>query len=144
MAYVRSYETKQKRNGKRVKTYQVVWREAATNANGLPIPNKHRTRSEAYRTSEAAHARCAELNAAKHTTGTTALADQRKAGNLTFRYYAQAWLSSQRVKAASGKVKPATVDGYAKRLAVYALPAFGPRSIASITPADCEQFLAPW
>ena len=142
MAYVRSYGTKQKRNGKPVRTYQVVWREPARDDFGLPIPGKHRTRSEAYPTREAAEARKDELNAARHTTGTTALADQRKAGELPFGYYAQAWLTAQRVKAASGKVKPATIDGYAKRLAVYALPEFGSKAIAAITPAHCEQFLA--
>jgi integrase len=141
MAYVRSYETKQKRNGKPVRTYQVVWREPATDTYGLPN-GKHRTRSEAYPTREAAEARKDELNAARHTTGTAQLANQRKAGNLTFGYYAQAWLSQQKVKAASGKVKQATIDGYASRLAVYALPALGSKAIAAITPAHCEQFLA--
>lgn len=142
MAYVRSYDTKQKRNGKPVRTYQVVWREPARDDFGLPIQGKHHTRSEAYPTREAAEARKDELNAARHTAGTTALADQRKAGELPFGYYAQAWLTAQRVKAASGKVKPATIDGYAKRLAVYALPEFGSKAIAAITPAHCEQFLA--
>ena len=39
-------------------------------------------------------------------------------------------------------MKADTVDGYEKRLAVYALPEFGGKAIASITPTDCEQFLA--
>ena len=42
----------------------------------------------------------------------------------------------------SGKIKADTVDGYASRLAVYALPEFGSKAIASITSTRCEQFLA--
>jgi integrase len=81
------------------------------------------------------------LNAARQTTGTSALAEQRKAGDLPFGHYARAWLDAQRVKVASGRVKAATIDGYAARLAVYVLPEFGGNAIAAITPRDCEQFL---
>ncbi|WP_368834107.1 tyrosine-type recombinase/integrase [Mycobacterium intracellulare] len=42
---------------------------------------------------------------------------------------------------ATGKIKAYTVDGYERRLAVYALPEFGGRSIVSITATDCERFL---
>jgi integrase len=145
MAYVRSYTTKQRKNGKPAKTYQVIWREQARDAKtGLPIPGQKRTRSEAYPTSEQAHERRDELNAAKHagSNAVNSLAAQRKAGQLTFAHYAQAWLTSQQIKAASGKVKQATITGYQARLAVYALPQFGSNAIASITPAHCEQYLA--
>jgi integrase len=141
MAYVRAHETKQKRNGKPIRTYAVVWREPVRDDFGLPT-GQLRARRETYPTREAAEARRDELNAARHTTGTSALAEQRKAGELPFGYYARAWLDSQRVKAASGKLKADTIDGYEKRLAVYALPEFGPTAIAAITPARCEQFLA--
>lgn len=151
MAYIRTHETTERRKGKPVKTYAVVWREPERDAFGLPIPvnpdhpdgpKRMRARRETYRSREAAEARRDELNAARHTTGTSALAEQRKAGDLPFGYYARAWLDSQRVKAASGKVKADTVDGYERRLAVYALPEFGGKAIASITPTHCEQFLA--
>jgi integrase len=151
MAYIRTHDTKLRRNGKPIKTYAVVWREPVRDEFGLPIPvdpdnpdgpTQMRARRETYPTREAAEARRDELNAARHTSGTSALAEQRKAGDLPFGYYAQAWLDSQRVKAASGKVKADTVDGYESRLAVYALPEFGARAIGSITPAHCEQFLA--
>ncbi|MCK8646891.1 tyrosine-type recombinase/integrase [Mycobacterium colombiense] len=151
MAYIRAHETTEKRNGKPVKTYAVVWREPERDAFGLPMPvnpenpdgpKRMRARRETYRSREAAEARRDELNAARHTTGTSALAEQRKAGDLPFGYYARAWLDSQRVKAASGKVKADTVDGYERRLAVYALPEFGGKAIAAITPTHCEQFLA--
>jgi integrase len=151
MAYVRAHETKQRRNGKPVKTYAVVWREPERDEFGLPValnpehpegPKRMLARRETYPSREAAEARRDELNAARHTTGTSALAEQRKAGELPFGYYARAWLDWQRLKAASGKVKADTVDGYEKRLAVYALPEFGATAIASITPARCEQYLA--
>jgi integrase len=151
VAYIRTHETTERRNGKPVKTYAVLWREPARDQFGLPValnldhpdgPKRMRARRETYPTREAAEARRDELNAARHTTGTSALAEQRKAGDLPFGYYARAWLDSQRVKAASGKVKADTVDGYQERLAVYALPEFGAIAIASITPARCEQFLA--
>lgn len=141
MAYVRAHETKQKRNGKPIRTYAVVWREAVRDDFGLPTGQLRACR-ETYSTRDAAEARRDELNAARHTSGTTALAEQRKAGELPFGYYARAWLDAQRIKAASGKVKADTIDGYEKRLAVYALPEFGGRAIASVTPAHCEQFLA--
>jgi integrase len=71
------------------------------------------------------------------------LADAKKAGAETFGHYAAAWLASQRTKAAgSEKLRAETVDGYGNRLAVYALPAFGARPIASITTTDCETYLA--
>ena len=136
MAYIRAHETTTKRNGKPVKTYAVVWREPELDAFGLPIPanpdhpdgpKRMRARRETYPTRETAEARRDELNAARHTTGTSALAEQRKAGALPFGYYAQAWLAAQHVKAASSKdkLRPETVDGYERRLAVYASPEFG-------------------
>ncbi|WP_375481979.1 tyrosine-type recombinase/integrase [uncultured Mycobacterium sp.] len=151
MAYIKVHETKRKRNGKTVKRYEVIWREPVRDEFGLPVPvnpdhpdgpKRTRNRGERYDTREAAEARRDELNAARHTTGTSALAEQRKAGELPFGYYARAWLDAQRLKVASGKVKADTVDGYEKRLAVYVLPEFGAKAIASIVPAHCEQFLA--
>jgi len=141
MAYVRAHETKQKRNGKLIRTYAVVWREPVRDAFGLPTGHL-RARRETYPTREAAEVRRDELNAARHTTGTSALAEQRKAGELPFGFYARGWLDSQRIKVASGRVKADTVDKYAKQLAVYALPEFGAMAIAAITPAHCEKFLA--
>jgi hypothetical protein len=73
-----SHETKQKRNGKALRRYEVVWRESVRDSFGLPT-GKTRARQETHVTREAAEARRDELNA-RHTTGTSALADQRKAG----------------------------------------------------------------
>lgn len=94
MAYVRAHETKQKRNGKPIKTYAVIWREAVRDDFGLPT-GQLRARRETDSTREAAEARRDELNAARHTTGTTALAEQRKAGELPFGYYARGWRDAQ-------------------------------------------------
>lgn len=143
MAYIRSYDTKAKRKGKAVKRYEVCWREPATDATtGLPT-GKMRSRQESYPTRETAEARRDELNYAKNTIGTATLGDRRKAGNETFGHYAAAWLASQRTKAAgSDKLRTETVDGYGRRVSVYALPKFGTRPIASITSTECETYLA--
>lgn len=149
MAYIRKHETKQRDNrGRPVSTYTVEWREVIRDDFGLPVPKRPggppatRFRRETYAKRDDAEARRDELNAARHTTGTASLADQRAAGDLPFGHYARAWLDAQRVKAASGdKLRAETVDDYARRLAVYALPEFGSMAIASITPAHCEQFL---
>lgn len=64
----------------------MVWWEEAKDQFGLPT-GKSVARQENYPTRELAEARRDELNAARHNvTGTTVLADQRKAGMLTFGY----------------------------------------------------------
>lgn len=47
-----------------------------------------------------------------------------------------------RVKVAQGRLKQRTLDDYEKLLHRYALKPFGGKAIASITPRDCEDFLA--
>jgi integrase len=150
MAYVRAHETKQKRNGKPVKTYAVVWREPVRDQFGLPIPvnpdhpdgPKHiHARRETYTTREAAEARRDELNAARHSTGISALADQRKAGELPFGHYARAWLNAQQIRVASGKLKAVTCAKYERLLEFYVLPEVGAIAVAAISPAQCEQLL---
>lgn len=151
MAHLRTHETRQKRNGKPIKTYAVVWREPVRDPFGLPIPldpvqaggaKQMRARRETFTTREAAEARRDELNAAKHTTGTSALAEQRKAGELPFGHYAQAWLDTQAVKVSTGKLKRNTADEYGRQLRTYVLPAIGSTAVACITPAHMEQLLA--
>ncbi len=150
MAYIKVHETKAKRNGKPVKRYAVIWREPVRDSFGLPVPvslgrpdgpKRTRNRAERYDTREAAQARVDELNAARHTTGTSALADQRKAGELPLGHYAQAWLAAQRVRVASGKLKAATAAKYQRLLEFYVLPELGGTAVAAITPAHCEQLL---
>jgi integrase len=142
MAHIRSYDTQRKRKGKVQKRYEVCWREPATDANGLPIPGRMRSRQESYPTREAAEARRDELNAAKHTTGTSALADQRKAGAQKFAYYAAAWLAEQRRRHAEGTLKIGTLDNYERVIAHDVLPRLGGKAIGAITLVDCEQFRA--
>ena len=144
MAYIRTHDTAQRnrRSGKPVKRYEVVWREQATDANGLPT-GASRARQESYATREQAEARRDELNAAKHTaTGTTALADLRKAGARTFGEYGAAWLDTQRTKVATGALKQGTYDNYAYTLHHYVLPRFGSGSIGAITPEHCDAYRA--
>lgn len=140
MAYIRSYDTTQKRKGKTVKRYEVVWREPLRDAFGLPTGNV-RSRQESYPSREAAEARRDELNAAKHSRGTGVLADAKKAGELPFGYYAQGWLGAQSVKVAQGKLKQRTVDEYDRLLRCYVLRELGGTAIAAISPAHCEAML---
>jgi integrase len=150
MAYIREHVTKARDNGKPIKRYQVVWRETVRDDFGLPLP-KHpnrpdgpkltRAQQETYAKREDAEARRDELNAARHTSGTANLAEQRKAGDLPFGHYARAWIDSQRLKVAGGKLKADTLAEYERQLASHALPEFGATAIASITPAHCERFL---
>ncbi|OBK18584.1 tyrosine-type recombinase/integrase [Mycobacterium asiaticum] len=140
MAYVRAHETKQKRNGKPIKTYAVVWREPVRDDFGLPT-GQLRARRETYPTREVAEARRDELNAARHATGTSALAEQRKAGELPFGFYARAWLDAQALKVAQGKLKQRTVDEYDRLLCCYVLDDLGGTAVAAISPARCEVLL---
>jgi hypothetical protein len=140
VAYVRAHETKQKRNGKPIRTYAVVWREPVRDSFGLPT-GQLRARRETYLTREAAEARRDELNAARHTTGTGTLADQRKAGELPFGHFARGWLDAQALKVAQGKLKQRTVDEYDRLLRTYVLGELGGVAIAAIGPAHCETLL---
>ena len=144
MAHIRAHNTTQRnrRSGKPVKRYEVCWREQVTDANGLPT-RAWRARQESYATREQAEARRDELNAAKHSpTGTSALADAKKAGELPFGHYAQGWLARQRTKVADGRLKQRTCERYEGTVRYNLLPCFGSRPIGAITLLDCEQFRA--
>jgi integrase len=150
MAYIREHTTKARDNGKPVKHYVVAWRETECDEFGLPIPKQSnrpdgpkrtRAQQETYSNRDEAEARRDKLNAARHTTGTTNLAQQRKAVDLPFGHYARAWLDSQRLKVAGGKLKADTLAEYERLLVSHALPEFRATAIAAITPAHCERFL---
>ncbi|MEC4612578.1 tyrosine-type recombinase/integrase [Tsukamurella tyrosinosolvens] len=55
---------------------------------------------------------------------------------------AQAWIESQALKLAQGRLKQRTLDDYERVVKRYALDRFAARAVASITPRDCELFLA--
>ncbi|MDH6247305.1 hypothetical protein [Mycobacterium sp. OTB74] len=120
----------------------MCWCEPAPDANGSPIPGKQRARQESYPTREAAEASRDELNAARHTGTVSALAHQRKAGALTFGYYAAVRLVEQRTRYAEGTLKIGTLDNYGRILAHDILPRFGGKAIGAITLVDCEEFRA--
>ncbi|AEV73127.1 site-specific recombinase XerD [Mycolicibacterium rhodesiae NBB3] len=143
MAYIRTHETTARRNGKPVKRHEVVWTEAATDANGLPIPGKKRSRQESYTVYADAQARQDALNAAKRTPGgTTALAEQKKAAMRTVRDYAAEWLTVQELKVTSGAMMPRTVVVYRDYVKNHVLKALGDRAIGTITRKDCQRYLA--
>lgn len=151
MARIRAHETKQKRDGRPVKRYEVIWKEPVRDEYGLPVPvdpakpngrKRTRDRQESYGTRADAEARRDELNAARHTGQTGALAEQRRAGDLPFGHYAQSWIESQSLKVTQGRLKQRTLDGYEKNLRCYALAHFGGQAVGTISPRDCERFLA--
>ncbi|MBM7369072.1 N-terminal phage integrase SAM-like domain-containing protein [Gordonia hydrophobica] len=152
MAYIRTYETAQRRKGKALKRYEVVWTEPVRDEMGLPVPlnperpngrKKQRSRQESFATREAAEIRRDELNAARRTAqGTTPLADAKIAGEQPFGYYCQGSLDAQALKVARGRLKQRTLDDYERLLRFNVLPTFGHRAIASITPRDVQEFLA--
>jgi len=151
MAWIKAYETQDRKHGKAVKTYRVIWKEVERDAYGVPIPydpakpngrKRTRNRQESFATREEAEARRDELNAAKHSGQTSALADQKVAGDLPFGHYAKAWIDSQALKVAQGRLKQRTLNDYENVLRLYALESFGGKAIGSITPRDCEVFLA--
>lgn len=138
MAYIRSYDTKQKRKGKPVKRYEVCWRESHPT-----LPGKHRARQESFTTREAAEARRDELNNAKHSVGgTAALADAKKAGALPFGYYAESWLDAQSAAVGNGELKAATAVKYRRLLEFYVLPNLGGTPVVAINAARCRKFRA--
>lgn len=142
MAYIRSHETTHKRKGRAVKRYEVVWREPVRDDYGLPVKlpsgqTKLRSRQESFATREDAEARRDELNAAKHSGQTSALAEQRKAGDLPFGHYAQELFASMR-----GTVKPRTLSEAEAVYRRYIAETFGQRAIATITAADVRHFRA--
>ncbi|WP_412475540.1 tyrosine-type recombinase/integrase [Gordonia sp. LUNF6] len=147
MAYIRAHETTVKSKGRAVKRYEVVWREPVRDEYGLPVKTasgkpKLRARQESYPTRDAAEARRDELNAAKHSGTASALADQKIAGDLPFGHYAKAWIDSQALKVVQGRLKQRTLNDYENVLRLYSLQSFGGKAIGSITPHDCELFLA--
>ncbi|MGC5023233.1 tyrosine-type recombinase/integrase [Tsukamurella sp. DT100] len=151
MAWIKTRDTAARHRGKPVKAYLVIWKETERDDYGLPIPadpakpngrKKTTNRQETFSTRELAEARRDQLNAARHSNGTSALADQRIAGDLPFGHYAQAWIESQALKVAQGRLKQRTLDDYERVVKRYALDRFAAKAVASITPRDCEVFLA--
>lgn len=104
MAYIRTYDTRWKRRGKTVRVYRVCWREPERDSFGIAT-GKFVAQQENYPTRGAAEARRDELNAAKHTNTTGELAEQRKAGMLTFGHCARAWLAAQQLRVRQGQTR---------------------------------------
>lgn len=151
MAYIEKATTQRTKDGKPQPTYRVRWMETTRDEMGRPIPiyphrpdgqKKQHHRQESFRSKEAAQERCDELNAARHRTSAQSASEIRKAGDQPFGVYAGEWLDSMAVKVARGQLKERTHDDYEKLLHRYVLQRFGGQAIATITPRQCESFLA--
>ncbi len=96
MAHIRTDDTTERRKNKVVKTYGVVWREPDRDQFGpIPVnPDRPRGRSDARLAGDL-------LSAARHTTGTSALAEQKRRG-------AAVWVRRARLaRRAGGEGQPA-------------------------------------
>ncbi|WP_237569652.1 tyrosine-type recombinase/integrase [Mycolicibacterium lacusdiani] len=142
MASLNRVATKRRKDGKLVVKYRVGWREPMRDDYGVQRKGKYRNRSETFEDYAEAQAFKDELEAARHTGGTSALSDQRRAGELPLGYYAREWLSALDIQVANGRPKQSTADEYARLLRCYVLPELGEVSVASITPRRCEQFVS--
>lgn len=144
MAYIRAYETTQRRNGKAVKRYEVVFTEPVRDEMGLPVPvdpakptgrKKTRARQESFATREDAEARRDELNAAKHHVSAQTPSEQRRLGDQSLTVFAHRYFESLQ-----GTVKPR----YAKEVQAvyrrYVEPELGHKAVAAISAADLRRF----
>jgi integrase len=104
MAHIRTHDTTERRKNKVVKTYGVVWREPDRDQFGLSIPvnlDHPRGRSDARLAGDL-------LSAARHTTGTSALAEHKRRGAAVWVRRA-GWLDAEAVKVSQVKLMLRTV-----------------------------------
>lgn len=99
MAYIRSHDTTQKSSGRKLKRYEVVWKETVRDDRGLPIPvdpakpdgrKKQRSRQLSFATRDEAESKRDELNAARHHPGGVVVPRDQ-----LFAHAAEAWLASR-------------------------------------------------
>ncbi|MCX2756600.1 tyrosine-type recombinase/integrase [Gordonia sp. 4N] len=99
MAWIKTYETKDRKRGKAVKTYRVIWKETRRDERGLPIPaseanptgrKRSTNRQRTFGDREAAEQFRDELNAAKHQPGGVVVPRDQ-----LFAHAADAWLASR-------------------------------------------------
>ena len=144
MAYIRAHDTTNRRNGKPVKRYEVVFTEPVRDEMGLPVPvdpakptgrKKTRDRQESFATREDAEARRDELNAARHHVSAQSPSEQRRLGDQSLTVFAHRYFESLQ-----GTVKPR----YAKEVQAvyrrYVEPELGHKAVAAISAADLRRF----
>lgn len=107
--------------------FVVRWREVD------PVTKKARVRDKSFPTEAAARQFRAGITH-KQATGTYVPPDR---GKVTFAEVAEQWLA-----VAATKVRPRTLHGYRRKLALHVLPVFGARRIDSITSMDVERWAA--
>lgn len=107
--------------------YVARWREVD------PVTGRARVRDKTFATEAAARQYRAGVAHAQ-ATGTYVPPD---VGRATFAEVAEQWLA-----VAATKVRPRTLHGYRRKLALHILPVFGARRIDSITSRDVERWVA--
>ena len=99
MAWIKTYETKDRRRGKPVKTYRVIWKEVGRDERGLPVPasdanpsgrKRSTNRQRTFADRDAAERFRDSLNAAKHQPGGVVVPRDQ-----LFAHAAEAWLASR-------------------------------------------------
>lgn len=134
-------ETKSRRNGRPVYVWDLRWSEKRRDANGAPIREHGRyvwaSRSETFRSEEAANNRRRELEAQTAATGRTI---GRAVLEQPFATFASAWVSEAADDVRTGALKERTARDRRDVLRRYVSPVFGPRPVVSITRADVVAF----
>ncbi|NMO02535.1 hypothetical protein HH308_15065 [Gordonia sp. TBRC 11910] len=109
MAYIRTYNTMQKRKGRAIKRHEMIWREPVRDERGLPVPadptnpegrKKYQSRQKSFVDREAAERFRDQLNAEKHQPGGVAVPREK-----LFAHAAEAWLASRTDLKASTRVE---------------------------------------
>ncbi|MDH3022670.1 tyrosine-type recombinase/integrase [Gordonia alkanivorans] len=99
MAWIKTYETKDRKRGKRIRTYRVIWKETRRDDRGLPIPaseanpsgrKRSTNRQRTFADREAAEQFRDEINAQKHQPGGVVVPRDQ-----LFAHAADAWLASR-------------------------------------------------
>lgn len=137
-------ETKQRKNGKPVRTYIVTWKETVRDEFGMPVPQDparptgRKKKSQHYRTF-ATYAEAEQfeddLRSRRHRTAGTSASATLKAGDLPFAHYARAFFDSL-----AGTIKPDTITEYEATYRRYIAPEFGSRAVATISSTDVRKF----
>ncbi|MDP0398912.1 site-specific integrase [Tsukamurella strandjordii] len=141
---IKARETQQRKHGKTIRTYVVVWKETMRDEFGMPVPEDParptgRKKKSQHQRTFATYAEAEQfeddLRARRHRTAATSTSATLKAGDLPFAHYARAFFDSL-----AGTIKPDTIAEYEATYRRYLAPVFGSRAVATISPTDVRKF----